>query len=112
MANSQLSQLAAIGRFNGTTVTQTTPSRGFGAIVRTAAIGAGSWDITVDRNVAGAISSGEAVVIATAEGVGPAFNLCQCSLVDEVTLRVQLANAAGAGALADGNFSVVVHRVN
>jgi len=111
MANSQLSQLAAMGTFDGATATQLTPSRGLGAIVRTGGQPAGSYDIKVDRNVAGALALSEAVIEVTALATTPVFALAQCSLVDETTLRVELYDAA-AGAFVDAKFCVAVHRVN
>lgn len=111
MSVSQLSNLAAIGSFDGAAVEQLTPSRGFGAIVRTNGVPAGSWDITVDVAVAGALTASECQILVSCEGKGLARNSAQYSIVDEATLRIQNFEERSA-ALDDCVFSVAIHRIN
>jgi hypothetical protein len=112
MALETSSVVNAIGTFNGIAATPVAlMSRGFGAITRTSAIAVGSYDIAIDNNTATQLSSAENAIQVTVQGVSPAFNLGQYSIIDANTLRVQCINAAGAGAFVDANFSVVILRI-
>lgn len=111
MSISQLSQLAAVGTFDGAIPEQLTPSRGFGAITRTEDVLAGSWDIEIDLNISGPITLTECQILVTPEGKGQQQNTMQYKIVSATLLRVQNYNLDDLD-FSDTKFSVVVHRIN
>jgi len=111
MAVSQLSQLAAIGTFEGFTPAQLTPSRGFGDIVRTTGQPAGSWDIEVDQNVAGAVTESQCVLGAVPVALSPSGISITVEILNDHTIRAQIRDLA-SGNLTDAPFSIIIHRIN
>lgn len=111
MPISQLSQLAAVGTFDGATLEQLTPSRGFGAITRAINSPAGVWDVVFDNAIAGPLNLAECQILLSCEGVGSVRNFAEFRIVDASTIRVQ-NYSPDAGDVADCVFSMVIHRIN